>query len=57
MFDTLIKDVRSKGVQIETPTDPLHDPLFIHTLNGAYDIGAPSLYPPEAPVSPLRLAA
>ncbi len=57
VFDTLIKDVRSKGVRIETPTDPLHDPVFIRTLNSVYDIGAPRFYPSEAPVSPLRIAA
>ncbi len=57
VFDTLIKDVRSRGIQIETPTDPLHDPVFIQKLNAAYDTGAPLTYPPEAPVSPLRMAA
>jgi len=57
VFDTLVKDVRSKGVQIDLPSDPLHDPVFIGTLHAAYDIGAPLIYPPEAPVSPLRIAA
>lgn len=57
VFDTLIQDVRSKGIQIETPSDPLHDPMFIRSLNAAYDIGVPLTYPPEAPVSPLRMAA
>jgi hypothetical protein len=56
-IDMLIKDVRSKGIKIETPSDPLHDPVFIKTLNSAYDIGSPLMYPPEAPVSPLRVAA
>ena len=55
VFDTLIKDVRSKGIKIDTPSDPFRDPVFIRTLNSAYDIGAPALYPPEAPVSPLAL--
>ncbi|WP_380879354.1 hypothetical protein ACFB49_21760 [Sphingomonas sp. DBB INV C78] len=57
VFDTLIKDVRSRGIAIETPTDPLRDPLFIRSLHAAYDGGAPAQYPVEAPVSPLQLQA
>ncbi len=57
VFDALIKDVRARGVSIEIPSDPLHDPVFIRTLNSVYDIGAPLIYPLEAPVSPLRIAA
>lgn len=57
VFDTLIKDVRAKGIQIETPTNPLADPVFIRTLNAAYDVGRPVIYPPEAPLSPLRMVA
>ena len=53
VFDTLIKDVRSRGIDIKTPSDPLRDPAFIRTLNAAYDIGAPKFYPEEAPVSPM----
>lgn len=49
VFDTLIKDVRSRGFQIETPTDPLNDPAFIKALNDAYDYGGPAEYPAEAP--------
>jgi hypothetical protein len=56
-IDMLIKDVRSKGIEIATPSDPLHDPLFIRTLNAAYDIGGPSSYPEEAPITPPRLLA
>lgn len=51
VFDTLIKDVRSRGIQVATPSDPLHDPAFIRTLNAAYDIGGPAEYPAAAPVS------
>jgi hypothetical protein len=51
VFDTLIKDVRSKGIRIETPSNPLHDPVFVQTLHQAYDIGSPALYPAEAPIS------
>lgn len=57
VFDTLIRDVRSRGIAIETPTDPMRDPVFIRALNAAYDIGTPSAYPAEAPVSPFALQA
>lgn len=57
VFDTLIKDVRSKGITIATPSDPLHDPVFIRTLNAAYDFGPPAQYPAEAPVCGLNLAS
>lgn len=57
VFDTLIKDVRSKGIEIATPSDPMHDPLFIKTLNDAYDYGGPAEYPVEAPVGGLYQAA
>jgi hypothetical protein len=49
VFDTLIKDVRSRGIAIETPSDPLRDPVFIKALNDAYDYGGPAQYPAEAP--------
>lgn len=52
-IEMLIDDVRSKGIAIETPTDPLHDPVFIQAINAAYDVGAPASYPEEAPVTPL----
>lgn len=52
VFGMLIKDVRSKGIKIDEPSNPFHDPVFIRTLNAAYDLGRPTMYPPEAPVSP-----
>lgn len=48
----LIDDVRSKGIAIDTPSDPLHDPVFIQSLHAAYDFGGPAEYPAEAPVTP-----
>lgn len=56
-IEMLIDDVRSKGIEIATPTDPLHDPEFIRAINAAYDIGAPSIYPDDAPVTPIYQAA
>lgn len=48
VFDTFLKDLRSKGIQIETPTDPLHDPVFIRALMSHYDFGTPWTYPDQA---------
>lgn len=56
-IDTLIKDVRARGIAIKTPSDPLHDAEFIRTLNAAYDIGGPANYPEEAPVTPFYIQA
>jgi hypothetical protein len=53
VFDVLIKDLRSRGIPVDTPVDPLRDPQFIRTLIAAYDCGAPTSYPPEAPVTAL----
>jgi len=51
VFNMLIDDVRSRGIRIETPSDPMHDRTFIHTLHMAYDVGSPVQYPAEAPIS------
>ncbi len=56
VFDTFIKDLRSRGVEIEVPSDPLTDQVFIGTLIANYDVGVPRIYPPEAP-GPMQLAA
>jgi hypothetical protein len=51
----LLDDARSKGFKIETPTDPLHDPVFIRAINAVYDVGAPRTYPETAPVTALNM--
>jgi len=51
VFDTFLKDMRGRGITVETPSDPLHDPRFIRALVGAYDFGTPTAYPSEAPVT------
>jgi len=38
VFDTLITDMRSKGVTVAEPSDPLHDDDFIHALLSTYTI-------------------
>lgn len=57
VFDTFITDLRARGVEFEVPSDPLHDPAFIHTLTTTYDFGAPLQYPQEAPVSQMQMKA
>jgi hypothetical protein len=55
-LDTLVKDVNTKGIKLVMPDEPLHDPDFIRTLNAAYDLGGPAIYPQDAPVSAFQLA-
>jgi len=55
-IDTLVKDVNAQGVTLAMPDDPLHDPEFIRTLNAAYDLGGPAIYPDEAPLSAFQVA-
>ena len=55
-IDMLIKDARSRGFPIETPSDPLNDPAFIRAINAAYDFGGPAEYPEAAPVDPPIMA-
>ena len=55
-IDTMVKDVNAQGIRLAMPDDPLHDPEFIRTLNAAYDLGGPSNYPQEAPISAFQLA-
>jgi hypothetical protein len=55
-IDLLVKDVNTKGVKLDVPTEPLHDPGFIGALNAAYDLGGPASYPDEAPLSAFQMA-
>ncbi len=55
-IDMLVDDVNAKGVKLDMPSEPLHDPEFIRALNAAYDLGGPSSYPEEAPVSAFQMA-
>jgi hypothetical protein len=38
VFDTLITDLRARGVQVAEPSNPMHDDGFIHTLLSTYTI-------------------
>ena len=45
VFETLLKDMRARGIEVETPADPMRDPKFIRSLIAAYDFGTPRTYP------------
>jgi hypothetical protein len=49
VFDTFIKDLRSRGHVFEVPSDPLRDKNFIRLLVSVYDPGVPRIYPADAP--------
>jgi hypothetical protein len=55
IIDMFIKDLAERGITYKTPADPLHDQAFITQLISVYDVGAPSIYPAEAP-GPLQAA-
>ncbi|BBB43890.1 hypothetical protein [Mycobacteroides abscessus] len=55
-IDILVKDVNARGIKLTLPDDPLHDPAFVGALNAAYDLGGPSIYPHEAPLSAFQIA-
>jgi len=48
----MVDDLAKRGIKLDIPSNPLHDPAFIGALHAAYDLGAPAIYPEEAPVSP-----
>ena len=56
VFETFIRDLRSRGIALDVPADPLTDPNFINTLRMAYDLGTPAIYPAEAQVTPPDLS-
>ena len=55
-IDMLVDDLGNKGIKLDVPAQPLHDPAFIGALNAAYDLGGPAIYPDEAPVSAFQFA-
>ena len=52
----MVDDLKDKGIKLDVPGEPLHDPAFIGALNAAYDLGGPSSYPEEAPISAFQLS-
>jgi hypothetical protein len=55
-IDMLVDNLTKQGVKLDVPSQPLHDAQFIGALNAAYDLGSPSTYPDEAPLSAFQLA-
>ncbi|BBZ36385.1 hypothetical protein [Mycolicibacterium confluentis] len=55
-IDVMVDDLAKKGIKLDIPSAPLHDPAFIGALNAAYDLGGPATYPEEAPLSAFVLS-
>lgn len=55
-IDIMVDDLNGRGIKLDIPGEPLHDPGFISALNAGYDLGGPAAYPDEAPVSAFQLA-
>ena len=55
-IDMMVDDVNARGIKLDVPSEPLHDPHFIQTLNAAYDLGGPTRYPDQAPISAFQMA-
>lgn len=54
--DIMVDDVNARGIKLDIPSEPLHNPEFIAALNAAFDIGGPAQYPEAAPISAFQLA-
>jgi hypothetical protein len=52
----MVDDLSRKGVKLDIPSEPMHDPTFIGALNAAYDLGGPAAYPDDAPLSAFQPA-
>ena len=55
-IDMLVDNAGKKGIKLDIPSQPLRDPEFIKALNAAYDLGGPTTYPEEAPISAFQLS-
>jgi hypothetical protein len=51
-IDMLIADLRARGESFEEPSDPVNDRPFVRLLSQVYDVGTPSLLPPEPAEEP-----
>jgi hypothetical protein len=47
VFDTIVADLKARGVAFDMPVDPMTDPAFISVLTRTYDPGQPAIFPPE----------
>ena len=46
VFEIFVDDLRSRGIELETPTDPEHDSDFVSLLLATYDPGSPQAHAP-----------
>jgi hypothetical protein len=53
VFETFSADLRARGESVSLPSDPLTDKPFIRLLNRVYDLGTPSIRPPEPAEEPV----
>jgi hypothetical protein len=47
VFEIFLADLRARGEKVAMPSDPFTDKAFIRLLNRVYDLGTPSIRPPE----------
>jgi hypothetical protein len=47
VFEIFVGDLRARGERVSLPSDPFTDKAFIRLLNRVYDLGTPSMVPPE----------
>jgi hypothetical protein len=52
-IDMLIADLRARGEKFEEPSDPMNDRHFVRLLSQVYDVGTPSILPPEPAEEPV----
>jgi hypothetical protein len=52
-LDMLIADLRARGAKFEEPSDPMNDRTFVRVLSQVYDVGTPSILPPEPAEEPV----
>jgi hypothetical protein len=46
-IEMLLADARRRGAKLETPSDPYNDRRFIGAMATVYDVGLPSIFPPD----------
>jgi hypothetical protein len=57
VFEIFVADLRARGEKASLPSDPFTDKAFIRVLNRVYDLGTPSIIPPEPGEEPVVDAA
>jgi hypothetical protein len=52
-IDMLVTDLHARGEKFEEPSDPINDRQFVRLLSQVYDVGTPSILPPEPAEEPV----